>query len=167
MPAITLTAYQAIDIYGWKQPILVLDWNTVVEQKLSFARLHKTLHIATQDLKRLQPLKKEWLKENLFSVDDLPDLLPWKVHAFDDLNMSLAEFMCARPLDANFLKETGVTFHQLLAKGLTVDLIKMFPFSVAEWRSLGMGREFVDGLSDVTCGQLFHMPKSVVAAAVQ
>lgn len=167
MPAISLNAHQAIKIYGWRQPILVLDWNIVLEHRLTFGKLHKTLHIPCLELKKLQPLKAEWLKEKLFTSEDLPDLLPWKVHAFDDLNMSLAEVMCAGPPDANFFRETGVTFQHLRDKGLTVDLMKMFPFSVSDWRSLGMGRDFVDELSDVTCGQLFQMPKAVVAAAVQ
>lgn len=167
MPAIHLTAYQAISIYGWREPIRILDWTIVKEHRLQFSKLLCDLKVPAHELKKLQPHKHEWLKEGLMLPEDLPHLLPWKVHAFQDLNMSLAEVMCNGPPSAAFLKETGVTFQQMQEKGLTSDLMKLFPFSVSDWRALGMGRDFLDTLSDVTCGQIFHMPKGVVAAAIQ
>jgi hypothetical protein len=167
MPAIPLTAYQAISIYGWAQPIRILDWTIVKEHRLRFAKMFSELKIPVQELKKLQPRKQEWLKEGLMVAEDLPHLLPWKVHAFHDLDMSLAEVMCNGPPSAAFLKETGVTFQQMQEKGLTSDLMKLFPYTVSDWRALGMGRDFLDTLSDVACGQIFHMPKGVVAAAIQ
>lgn len=167
MPAIHLTAYQAISIYGWTQPIRILDWTIVKEHRLRFEKLLSELKIPVHELKKLQPRKEEWLKEGLMLPEDLPHLLPWKVHAFRDLGMSLAEVMCNGPPSAAFLKETGVTFEHMQEKGLTSDLMKLFPYTVSDWRALGMRRNFLDTLSDVACSQLFHMPKGVVVAAIQ
>ena len=167
MPVIQLTPHQAISIYGWSQPIRILDWSIVKEHRLHFSKLLTELKIPIHELKRLQPHKKEWLKEHLVTTEDLPHLLPWKIHAFLDLEMSLAELMCNGPPSAGFLKETGVTFEQMQEKGLTSDLMRLFPYTVSDWRALGMGRNFIDTLSEVTCGQIFHMPKAVVVAAIQ
>lgn len=134
---------------------------------MRFSKMLHELNIPVHELRKLQPHKCEWLKEGLVVAEDLPHLLPWKVHAFLDLDMSLAEVLCTGPPSASFLKETRVTFQQMQEKGLTCDLMKLFPYTVSDWRALGMGREFIDTLSEVTCGQIFHMPKGVVVAAIQ
>jgi len=52
----------------------------------------------------------------------------------------------------------GVTYQELVDKGLTSELMYYFNFTLAEWKALGMHSIDVQDFSDETCRKLFQMP---------
>jgi hypothetical protein len=53
----------------------------------------------------------------------------------------------------------GVTYQQLLAKGMNAQIMYYFDFTLAQWVKFGMRRADVTGMSEGDCLQVFAVQK--------
>lgn len=172
---ILLTPRQSCFIFGWfDQPRSTLDWNDVIASTLNDNlktltwRLLRSADcgITQQNLKLMQPDAQQWITRGLVTTNDVPDLLIFPVNPMRDLKIDLAELwsmMSNLDLTSRNLCEMGVSYKELVNKGLTSELMYYFNFTLAEWKALGMQSTDIREFSDETCTQLFQMPQKEVS----
>lgn len=60
------------------------------------------------------------------------------------------------------LKKLGVTYDQLRAKGMNVNVMKHFGFTMSQWLNLGMTEFHVQTLSDEECLCALDLPRDEI-----
>ena len=133
-----LSALQSLKLFGiWGQPILVLSWKDVKSHNFTCRHL-RSLGIDAQSLKSLQPDKNEWIQRGGIQVSDLTDMLVFPVNPLTDFGVDLAELwqMCCNTAT---LIAMGITFDQLIAKGISPQIMAAFALLLSDWTELGFG----------------------------
>ena len=163
---IELIPSQSLAIYGWKKPLRVLDWKFVLERDdLTFKKLFG-IGLTEKQLLILQPDKLVWISEKRLDLDDITLVPKWRVHVTRDMKASFVD-IAQMNLSADFLHHTGVTFHDLVSAGLTLNLMMLLPLTLTSWVHLGLHREFLAEMTDVQSHALFQIPKNMVMQCVQ
>jgi hypothetical protein len=163
---VDLTPSQSIAIYGWRNPLRILDWKVVLDRdELTFKALYG-LGLTEKQLFTLQPDKTAWISEKRLDLDDITLVPKWQVHVTRDMKASFVD-IAQMNLSAEFLQHTGVTFDDLVGAGLTLNLMMLLPLTLISWVHLGLHREFLTDLTDVQSHALFHIPKNMVMQCVQ
>ena len=163
---IELIPSQSLAIYGWKKPLRVLDWKFVLERDdLTFKKLFG-IGLTEKQLLILQPDKLAWISEKRLDLDDITLVPKWRVHITRDMKASFVD-IAQMNLSADFLHHTGVTFHDLVSAGLTLNLMMLLPLTLTSWVHLGLHREFLAEMTDVQSHALFQIPKNMVMQCVQ
>jgi flagellar biosynthesis protein FliQ len=163
---VDLTPSQSIAIYGWRNPLRILDWKVMLDREdLTFKALYG-LGLTEKQLFTLQPDKTAWISEKRLDLDDITLVPKWQVHVTRDMKASFVD-IAQMNLSAEFLQHTGVTFEDLVGAGLTLNLMMLLPLTLISWVHLGLHREFLTDLTDVQSHALFHIPKNMVMQCVQ
>jgi hypothetical protein len=163
---VDLTPSQSIAIYGWRNPLRILDWKVVLDRdELTFKVLYG-LGLTEKQLFTLQPDKTAWISEKRLDLNDITLVPKWQVHVTRDMKASFVD-IAQMNLSAEFLQHTGVTFDDLVGAGLTLNLMMLLPLTLISWVHLGLHREFLTDLTDVQSHALFHIPKNMVMQCVQ
>lgn len=163
---VDLTPSQSIAIYGWRNPLRILDWKVVLDRdELTFKALYG-LGLTEKQLFTLQPDKTAWISEKRLDLNDITLVPKWQVHVTRDMKASFVD-IAQMNLSAEFLQHTGVTFDDLVGAGLTLNLMMLLPLTLISWVHLGLHREFLTDLTDVQSHALFHIPKNMVMQCVQ
>jgi hypothetical protein len=162
---VNLTAQQSIEIYGYKQPLRVLNWKVVADREdLTFKKLYG-LGLTEKQLSVLQPDKKIWIADKGLQLCDISLVPSWKIHVTRDMHASIVEIAMLN-LTSEFLQHTGVTFTDLVDSGLTLNLMMILKLNLTSWVHLGLYRDFLKDLTDVQSIALFAMPKNMVLQCV-
>jgi hypothetical protein len=163
---VDLTPSQSIAIYGWRNPLRILDWKVVLDRdELTFKVLYG-IGLTEKQLFTLQPDKTAWISEKRLDLNDITLVPKWQVHVTRDMKASFVD-IAQMNLSAEFLQHTGVTFDDLVGAGLTLNLMMLLPLTLISWVHLGLHREFLTDLTDVQSHALFHIPKNMVMQCVQ
>jgi hypothetical protein len=163
---VDLTPSQSIAIYGWRNPLRILDWKVVLDRdELTFKVLYG-LGLTEKQLFTLQPDKTAWISEKRLDLNDITLVPKWQVHVTRDMKASFVD-IAQMNLSAEFLQHTGVTFDDIVGAGLTLNLMMLLPLTLISWVHLGLHREFLTDLTDVQSHALFHIPKNMVMQCVQ
>jgi hypothetical protein len=165
---IDLLPSQAVNIYGWKKPLRILNWKVVCERTdLTFRRLF-SIGLDEKQLSTLQPDKHLWISTKKIVLADIGLAPSWKIHAIDDLIPKATIVDIAQQnLSAEYLLHTGVTFTDLVSAGLTLNLMLILKFDLTSWIHLGLYQDFLRDLTDVQSVSLFEMPKLYVMQCVK
>jgi len=162
---VNLSAQQSVSIYGYKQPLRVLNWKVVADRDdLTFKRLYG-LGLSEKQLLVLQPDKNIWIQEKNLQLSDITLVPSWKVHVTRDMHATIVEIAMLN-LSPEFMQHTGVTFEDLVEAGLTLNLMMILKFNLTSWVHLGLYREFLTDLTDVQSIALFSLPKNMVMQCV-
>ena len=149
-----LNALQSVKLFGmWRQPILVLSWTDVKSNNFTWRHL-RSLGIDAQSLKSLQPDKNEWIQRGGIQVSDLTDMLVFPVNPLTDFGVDLGELwnMCCSTAT---LSAMGITFDQLIAKGITPQIMAAFALPLSDWTELGFGSQHAKLMHNHECKLVF------------
>ena len=156
---VSVSALQSIKVFGfWRQPVLVLSWTDVKNLNLTWRYL-RTLGIDAQSLKNLQPDKNEWIQRGGIQLSDLHDMLVFPVNPLTDFGVDLAELWQIR-CNTSTLVSMGITFDQLIAKGITAQIMAAFALPLSDWTELGFRIHHAQAMSDEDCKLVFHIEKT-------
>jgi hypothetical protein len=162
---VNLSAQQSVSIYGYKQPLRVLNWKVVADRDdLTFKRLYG-LGLTEKQLLVLQPDKTIWIQDKGLQLSDITLVPSWKVHVTRDMHATIVEIAMLN-LSPEFLQHTGVTFADLVDAGLTLNLMMILKLNLTSWVHLGLYRDFLTDLTDVQSIALFSLPKNMVMQCV-
>lgn len=140
MLAVEITPYQSICLFGWlRQPILTLSWQDVKAMNFTWRQL-QAHGLAAEQLKTLQPEVKEWIQRGGIQLADIPHMTVFPVNPLTDFGVDLAE-LWALKCDVALMRRMGITYEDLLNKGLTPQIMKAFGFTMGGWVELGFGEE--------------------------
>ena len=160
-----LSAQQSVSIYGYKQPLRVLNWKVVADRDdLTFKRLYG-LGLTEKQLLVLQPDKNIWIQDKGLQLSDITLVPSWKVHVTRDMHATIVEIAMLN-LSPEFMQHTGVTFADLVDAGLTLNLMMILKLNLTSWVHLGLYRDFLTDLTDVQSIALFSLPKNMVMQCV-
>jgi hypothetical protein len=154
-----LSALQSIKLFGiWRQPILILSWTDVKYFNFTWRHL-RAQGIDAQALKNLQPDKNEWIQRGGIQLSDLTDMLVFPVNPLTDFGVDLAELWQIRS-NTSTLIAMGITFDQLIAKGITPQIMAAFALPLSDWTELGFRIHHAQAMSDEDCKLVFHIEKT-------
>jgi hypothetical protein len=162
---VNLSAQQSVAIYGYKQPLRVLNWKVVADRDdLTFKKLYG-IGLTEKQLLVIQPEKKFWIQDKGLQLSDITLVPSWKIHVTRDMHASIVEIAMLN-LTPEFLQHCGVTFTDLVNSGLTLNLMLILKFNLTAWVHLGLYRDFLKDLTDVQSIALFSIPKNMVLQCV-
>jgi hypothetical protein len=163
---ILISARQSISIFGlWDQPRQVLEWQDVTARNLTWRTLRESMEFTAEHLRKMQPDPIEWVHRASITLQDLPDMVCFPVNPFVHLHADLAE-VWSMHWSADTLKQLAVTFDQLRAKGMTVQVMQHFSFTLGQWMNLGLMQEHVRVMDVDGVSRVFDMPKDEVIEVI-
>jgi hypothetical protein len=140
MLAVEISPYQSICLFGWlRQPILTLSWQDVKANNFTWRQL-RGQGLTPEQLKTVQPLVKEWIQRGGIQLADIPDMTVFPVNPLTDFGVDLAELWELK-CDVAMMRRMGISYDDLLDKGLTPQIMKAFGFTMGGWVELGFGEE--------------------------
>ena len=169
---VLLTATQSCSLYGlFQQPRSTLAWEDILKttetgRPMTWKLLRSTgIELTPTQLHDIQPDKTQWLQRGLVSSNDIPDMLVFPVNPLTDFKADMAELwrmMNNTNCSADNLVEMGVTFDQLLKRGMTPEIMFHFKLSLCEWQALGLRRAHVEDMQELDCQKVFQLDKSEI-----
>lgn len=157
--AVPVSAVQSIRLFGWiRQPILVLSWQDVKSQHFTWRGL-RALGFDPETLVRLQPDKQEWLQRGGIQVTDLLDMTVFPVNPLVDFGVDLAELWQMR-CGTSTMVSMGITFDQLIAKGITPQIMAAFGMPLSDWTELRFSPRHAELMSSEDCKLVFGIEKA-------
>lgn len=176
---IPLLPAQAVSIHGWLKPIRRLNWklHVVPRKDLTFAALVDKMKLCDDTLMalhRLQPDAKQWIHLEKVTIEDCEVMHRfWNIHPIRDFHVKdelgihevkLGEILLAG-LSFECLKGCNVTLEDLAKAGLNPDNMRLFHFTLCEWKQLGFKEEHTKCMSSAQIEQVFGVPKHVLDAS--
>ena len=137
---------------------MTLAWEDIKHRNISWRAL-RDLGFEPEELKSIQPDKTEWIQRGGLQLSDIPDMVVFPVNPLTDFRADLAEIWNLK-CSPEQLKLMGVTFKQLLVRGLNPDIMFYFDFTFSEWIKLGLMPEDVKGMPDAHCVKVFGVGQS-------
>jgi len=133
MVAVTISARKSVSLLGWwRQPILTLSWNDVKYHHFTWRQV-RLVELGVDMLMKLQTDKHEWLQRGCIQVSDLLDMTVFPVNPLTDFGVDLAELWQLQCTPSK-MASMGITMDHLLAKGMSLEIIAAFAFSL-NWDS--------------------------------
>ena len=159
MCGMEISALQSIRFYGlWDQPRRVLVWEDITAKCYSWRRLRQEIGLSPTELMRIQPSPQEWVNRGALQLSDLPDMVCFPVNPFTHLHADLAEVWGMR-WSSDVLSQMKVTYDQLRAKGMNVNVMMHFDFTLSQWMNLAFQAHHIEPMTDGQVLDLFQMPK--------
>jgi len=158
MIALRINAFQSVQLFGLKrQPILTLSWSDVKVENFTW-RFLRSIDIAAQDLYKMQADKHEWLQRGGVCIDDLKDMSVFPVNPLTDFAVDLAELWNMQ-LSVEEMVRMGITYDQLIEKGITPGIMTAFRFPLSAWVSLGFESEHAACMQDPEAQMIFALSR--------
>ena len=157
---IPLTAGQAVTVHGWFRPKETLSWTDVLgNQDLTMQYLNKTIRIPLSLLHKMQPDITAWIKSGRASMEEAPVFLSvWAAHPIKDLKADLGDIVGFK-WKAKTMRESGVTYSDLMEAGMTHETMALFNYTLYEWMLLGFSKTDAEAVPAHILGRLFNMTK--------
>jgi len=156
MPAVQISPYQSVCLFGWwRQPILTLSWQDVKTQNFTWRQM-RGLGLTAEELQAMQPSVKEWIQRGGIQLGDILDMTVFPVNPLTDFGVDLAE-LWEMTCDSAQLRRMGVTYDDLLDKGLTPQIMKAFGFTMGGWVEIGFAEEHSAVLTDDEASLVFNV----------
>ena len=157
-----ISPLQSIRFYGlWDQPRRVLVWEDITAKCYSWRRLRQEIGLSPRELMTIQPSPQEWVLRGALQLADLPDMVCFPVNPFTHLHADLAEVWGMR-WSSEMLSQMKVTYDQLRAKGMNVDVMRHFGFTLSQWLNMGMRDSHVESLTEGECQHVLELPRAEV-----
>ena len=135
--------WQSIRIFGWwDQPRTIVVWDDLKHNNLSWRRLRVEYGFSAHALHTIQPQVREWVARGQLTLHDVLDMSIFPVNPFTDLGADLGEVWSMK-WSAEELASMGVTYEQMLVRGITPEIMRCFSFPLSSWMRLGFARRHV------------------------
>jgi hypothetical protein len=158
MSAVLISAVQSVKIFGFcRQPVLTLSWTDIKQHNLTWRQLH-AIGLDAELLKRVQPDKSEWIQRGGIQVSDLIDMSCFPVNPLTDFGFDLAELWSMRCSPAQ-MAAMGITFDNLLAKGITPQIMSAFAFTLSDWTELRFAAWHAEKMGEDDSQRVFALSK--------
>jgi hypothetical protein len=162
-----ISPLQSIHFYGlWDQPRRVLVWEDITAKCYSWRRLREEIGLTPKELQTIQPSPHEWVTRGALQLADLPDMVCFPVNPFTHMHADLAEVWEKR-WPAELLSQMKVTYEQLRAKGMNVQVMTHFDFTLSQWINLALHAHHVEAMTDEQVTHLFQMPKLEIVGIIE
>jgi hypothetical protein len=166
MPAVQLSPYQSISIFGWwRQPILTLSWHDIKTNNFTWLQL-RALDLSPEELQLVQPLVKEWVQRGGIQINDIPDMTVFPVNPLTDFGVDLSELWGLKCESAQ-LRHMGVTYDHLLDKGLTPQIMNAFRLTLTAWVELGFSEVHAAVFTDDEASLVFKIRKQELLGIIR
>ena len=133
---IEITPTQSISIFGWwDQPRTILTWDDIKLKKLTWRKL-RNLNFNASDLQHIQGAKEEWIKRGGLTLNDVSDMTAFPVNPFTDMHADLGEVWSMKWTPEQ-MTAMGITYNDLLRKGLNIEIMAHFNMPLSSWVLLG------------------------------
>ncbi len=164
--AVALTAAQSVKLFGWwRQPILTLSWNDVKQHAFTWRQM-RALGLEASQLRRLQPDKHEWLQRGGIQVSDLLDMTVFPVNPLTDFGVDLAELWAMR-CSGTQMAAMGITYEQLLAKGITPQIMGAFAMPLSDWSELKFSAQHAEAMRQDDSQRVFALDRDELVRIVR
>ena len=138
-----VTAQQSVQIFGWwDQPRTIVVWDDLKHNNLSWRKLRTEYGFSARDLHTIQPQVREWVARGQLTLHEVCDMSIFPVNPFTDLGADLGEVWSMK-WSAEELASMGVTYDQMLVRGITPEIMRCFSFPLSSWMRLGFERRHV------------------------
>jgi hypothetical protein len=149
---VKLTVAQCAALYGpFTSKQCILRWSDVIApgSRITFRKCRE-VHMDVGKLYNMQRDLQQWIRHRKVTVEDCPELWPWRPHPFVDFECHVGDLVVRKHvLTHAVLVCGGVTFDELWERfGLTPPLMSMIGFTPEQWIELGMKAEHVEALGN-------------------
>ena len=159
--ATTLTSAQSVSLFGWfKQPVFTLCWDDVKQNNFTWRKM-RALGLQPEQLRAVQPDKQEWIQRGGLQLGDITDMTIFPVNPLTDYGADLAE-LWSMQCNPQKLRQMGVCFDDLIAKGLSVQLMHAFSMPLSGWTEIGFRHTHAGKMSDQESQLVFGLPQDEV-----
>ena len=156
--ATILTSSQSVSLFGWfKQPILTLCWDDVKQNNFTWRQM-RTLGLSQEQLRAVQPDKQEWVQRGGLQLSDIADMTIFPVNPLTDFGADLAELWNMKS-SSQQLRQMGISFDNLLTKGLSAQIMHAFGFPLSGWTEIGFKHTHAAKMSEHEAQLVFGLPK--------
>ena len=177
--SIPLHPSQAVRIHGWMKPVRRLYWkaHVLARQDLLFSTLVDKMGLCNNtlaSLHHLQPNIHAWIHSKKVVLEDCEIMHPfWDVHPLRDFHVQdghgihpvkIGEILQAG-LSFDALLGCKVTLEELAKAGLNPSNMKLFCFSLYQWKQLGFTYPHAACMSSSQVENVFGIPKHVLEAS--
>ena len=133
-----------------------MTWDDVKATELTWAQLRK-LNFSAAALHKLQPDKHEWISRSLLTLNDMRDTTIFPINPIVDMRADIGELWSMR-CTAQDLHAMGVSYDDLVAKGLTIQIMAHFNYALSMWMQLGFREEHIK--SEDMCFHVFGVEEA-------
>ena len=162
-----ITPYQSVKIFGvWDQPRRFLAWEDIKEKCFTWRYLRVEIGLSPTELKRIQPDKTEWINRGALTLHILPEMTIFPVNPFEDLKADLGEFWSMKWTPEQ-MYQMNVTYDQLVSRGMTPDIMRLFGFSLSAWTLLGFTHNHLLNWPEDNCSLVFGMKRAELESVLK
>jgi len=159
MVAVKISPYQSTSLFGWwNQPILTLSWHDIKQKNFTWRQL-RALGLTAEQLKNTQSAVSEWIQRGGIQITDIPDMTVFPVNPLTDFGVDLSELWSLK-CECGEMKRMGITYEQLIERGITPQIMHAFNMPLSSWVELGFGEEHAGYFSDTEARHVFAVQKN-------
>jgi hypothetical protein len=133
-----------------------VTWDDVKTTELTWSQLRK-LSFSPAALHTLQPDKHEWINRSLLTLQDMRDTTVFPINPIVDMRADIGE-LWSMQCTAQELCNMGVSYDDLVAKGLTIQIMAYFNYALSMWMQLGFRDEHIK--SEEMCMHVFGVEET-------
>lgn len=163
-PCIILRPEQSTGIHGWMNPKRMLTWAMICEEPgITLERCIKN-GVTQKQLQSLQPEIGQWIEQKHVSFRDVPYMTEWQpepLHPIKHLKGNLLDLLENR-YPASLLAKLGIDYSSMAQMHMTPDIMRMFKFSLQDWKTLGFSAKIIDYFTDDDITKVFETTREIL-----
>ena len=109
----------------------------------------------------MQPDKQEWLQRGGVCIEDLKDMSVFPVNPLTDFAVDLAELWNMQ-LSVEEMIKMGITYEQLVYRGITPGIMAAFRFPLSVWVGLGFVYDHAACMQEAETQMIFALGRDVL-----
>ena len=154
-----MSAQQSVKIFGWwDQPRHVVVWDDLKKLTKSWRQLRRDFGFSPEDLKQIQPDKKEWIQRGALTLHDLLEMTIFPINPFKDLGADIAE-VWSMHWSVEDLARMGVSFQDMQKRGLSAQIMQHFQIPLSGWLKLKINANDVKQMNDDEIDYVFQLDR--------
>lgn len=166
MVAVRITPYQSTCLFGWwKQPILTLSWHDIKTNNFTWRQL-RALDLTPEQLKNTQSCVTEWIQRGGIQITDIPDMTVFPVNPLTDFGVDLSELWSLK-CECGEMKRMGITYDQLIERGITPQIMHAFNMPLSSWVDLGFNEKHAGYFSDAEARHVFAVQQNELQSIIR
>ena len=159
MLAVEITPWQSVRLFGWwNQPTMTLCWTDIKLHSFTWRQM-RALQIQPEQLKTIQPSVAEWIQRGGIQITDIPDMTVFPVNPLTHFGVDLSELWSLK-CDCTTMKRMGISYAQLIDKGITPQIMAAFNMPLSSWVELGFTQQHAAYLSEPESMHVFSLPRT-------
>lgn len=125
----------------------------------SWRQLRRDFGFSPEELKRIQPDKKEWIQRGALTLHDLPEMAIFPINPFKDLGADIAE-VWSMHWSVDDLAQMDVSFQDMRKRGLSAQIMHHFQIPLSGWLKLKINSNDVKNMNDDEIDYVFQLDRN-------